>query len=320
MRYTASPGHPNTGAVGSNGAVRSLDRVLNFVKALPAALGRGLAAAVICLPLAAFSFEALFAPRAELWERWTVSDESNQAVIDHGAWDGFLKRYVTDGPDGVALLRYGAVTPADRDQLDAYVDWLAATPISTFSKGEQYAYWINFYNALTVKVILDHLPVDSILDVDISPGLFADGPWDKKLVQVEGEEVSLNDIEHRILRPIWQDPRIHYGVNCASIGCPNLQGQAYTAANTDDLLTAGAKAYVNSPRGAKVADGQLTVSSIYVWFQEDFGGNDRGVIDHLLAYAEPPLAAQLKDIKAISSHAYDWDLNAAGGGTSPESL
>ena len=148
------------------------------------------------------------------------------------------------------------------------------TPVSSLNRGEQLAYWINFYNALTVQVILDHYPTDSILDIKISPGFFSIGPWDKKLVTVEGEELSLNDMEHRILRPIWRDPRIHYGVNCASIGCPNLLTTAYTADNVDGLLTENAVAYVNHPRGASLQNGALTVSSIYDWFEEDFGGNE----------------------------------------------
>ena len=87
-----------------------------------------------------------------------------------------------------------------------------------------------------MKVVLDHYPVDGIRDIDISPGLFAGGPWDKKLVEIEGDDVSLNDIEHRILRPIWRDPCIHYAVNCASIGCSNLRPTAFTAANAERCL------------------------------------------------------------------------------------
>ncbi len=135
------------------------------------------------------------------------------------------------------------------------------------------------------------------------------GPWGKKLVAVEGETLSLDDIEHRILRPIWRDPRIHYGVNCASIGCPNLIATAYTAENMDSLLTENARAYVNHPRGAVVEDGALTVSKIYSWFDEDFGGNEAGVIAHLRDYAGPELLARLRDIDDVADYEYDWALN-----------
>jgi hypothetical protein len=159
--------------------------------------------------------------------------------------------------------------------------------------------------------VLEHYPVDSIRKIAISPGLFSAGPWGKKLVTVEGKALSLDDIEHRILRPIWRDPRIHYAVNCAALGCPNLQPEAFTADNEEALLERAAHDYVNHPRGATVADGKLTVSSIYVWYQADFGGTDRGVIAHLQHYAAPALAAALAPIERIGADRYDWSLNDA---------
>ena len=272
------------------------------------------AAAVIALataPAAAFSLEALFAPSAKLWPRWSAHDAKSVASIDHAAWNRFLESTVSKGKDGVGRVAYGRVTDAQRQTLEDYIAALAATPISRYTRAEQLAYWINLYNALTVRVVLDHYPVDSILDIDISPGLFADGPWDKTLVEIEGADVSLNDIEHRVLRPIWRDPRVHYALNCASLGCPNLQGTAFTAANAETLLTAAARAYVNHPRGARLNKGRLVVSSIYIWFQEDFGGDDAGVIGHLRRYADPELGARLARVGRIGDHAYDWALNDA---------
>ena len=264
--------------------------------------------AALALLLAGFvSIEALFAPRSELWERWTAHDPLATAAIDHTAWTDFLTSYVSEGNDGVTQVAYAQVTGADRGALGRYIARLAATPVSRLKRAEQRAYWINLYNALTVKVVLDHYPLESILDV--SPGLFAYGPWSEELIEVEGEALSLNDIEHRILRPIWRDPRIHYAVNCASIGCPNLQPVAFTAENTEVLLEAAARAYVNHPRGGRVKDGNLIVSSIYVWFQEDFGDSDAGVIAHLRRYADSGLAAQLSAVERIGAHEYDWSLN-----------
>ncbi len=264
-------------------------------------------------PAAAISFEALFAPSARLWERWTAHDANSTAAIDHAPWDRFLKTYVSQGDDGVNRVAYAVVTDADRQALARYIAGLAATPISRYARGEQLAYWINLYNALTLKVVLDHYPVRGIRDIDISPGLFADGPWDKDLLEIEGEAVSLNDIEHRILRPIWRDPRLHYAVNCASLGCPNLRRTAFTSATVDALLSADARAYVNNPRGARLDHGRLVVSSIYDWFQEDFGGNEAGVIGHLMRFADPALQTRLSRIKGINGHDYDWTLNDANG-------
>lgn len=253
--------------------------------------------------------EAFFAPKPDLWARWQAHDPADATQIDHADWDAFLKRYVIRDPNGLNRVAYAAVVPADRARLDGYVSRLSQAPVSALARDEQRAYWINLYNALTLQVVLAHYPVASIRDIDISPGFLSDGPWDKKLVVVEGEKVSLNDIEHRILRPIWNDPRIHYAVNCASVGCPNLQRDAFTAANTEALLEAGAKAYVNSPRGVVVRDSGLVVSSIYIWFQRDFGGSDNGVIAHLGQYAGEALAERIRRADRIADHAYDWALN-----------
>ena len=201
---------------------------------------------------------------------------------------------------------------SDQTKLSNYISQLENTNVSRLNRAEQKAFWINLYNALTVKVILDHYPVKSIRDIDISPGLFSNGPWGKKLVTIENKKVSLDDIEHRILRPIWKDARVHYGVNCASIGCPNLQSVAYTRNNTEDLLEKGAREYINDDRGAFYENGKLVVSSIYRWFEIDFGGSDAGVIAHLIKYARPELQVKLKSVNRITDTRYDWKLNDVG--------
>ena len=118
-------------------------------------------------------------------------------------------------------------------------------------------------------------------------------------------------MEHRILRPIWKDPRVHYAVNCASIGCPNLQDRAYTSKNTEVLLEKGAREYINHPRGAAFEGKKLVLSDIYDWFQEDFGGSDQGVLRHLRRYAAPDLAGKLESFSGRIDYQYDWSLNEA---------
>jgi hypothetical protein len=264
---------------------------------------------VLSLCLVLLTAPAGAAPKADLWQRWTAHDPASAAIVDHAAWDGFLARYRVMGEDGIARVAYGAVTPDDRAALDAYVDGLAAVPVSGLNRPEQRAYWVNLYNALTVRLVLDHYPVKSIRDIGALPSWLGGGPWKQKLVTVDGETLTLDDIEHRILRPIWRDPRIHYVVNCASLGCPDLPAHALTADNAEAVLDQAARAYVNHPRGVTVRDGRLTVSSIYVWFEADFGGGDTGVIAHLKRYAAPALGAQLETVDAIAGDAYDWSLN-----------
>jgi hypothetical protein len=256
-----------------------------------------------------WSAQAIAAPQAELWRKWQAHDDASTAGIDHSRWDRFLQTYVRVGQDGIARLPYAGVSKSDRDALSADLSRLAALPISAYSRREQFAFWVDLYNELTIRLVLDHYPVSSIRDIAISPGLFSAGPWGKKLIAVEGEPLGLDDIEHRILRPLWRDPRVHYAVNCAALGCPNLQPSAFTAANSEALLEKAARDYVNHPRGAAVGAGGLAVSSIYIWYQTDFGGGEAGVIEHLKHYARPQLAAALAGITRISADRYDWMLN-----------
>jgi hypothetical protein len=186
---------------------------------------------------------------------------------------------------------------------------LQKTTVASLDRPEQKAFWINLYNALTVRLILAHYPVRSIRDIDISPGWFQNGPWDARVARVEEMEITLNDIEHRILRPIWKDPRVHYAVNCASLGCPNLQAIAFTAKNTEELLEKAARQYINHPRGADIRGEKLILSSIFDWFQADFGNSEKGVLNHLQRYADPSLKLQLESFEGAIRYEYDWRLN-----------
>ena len=265
-----------------------------------------LAILVVFAPLAAHA-----APKAELWERWAKHDEASTRTVDHSAWAAFLDKYLVRVKNGPNLIRYGQVGAADKTALGTYINMLAATPVSTLKRAEQKAFWINLYNALTVQVILEHYPVKRILDIDISPGFFAVGPWGKKLIKVEGEDISLDDIEHRILRPIWNDPRVHYAVNCASMSCPELQPVPFTAAATDAMLDAAARTYIAGGWGIWFDGGELGASSIYKWYGRDFGNDDEAIIAHFKHYASPALKAKLDTVHEISVYTYDWSLNEA---------
>ncbi|MFT5394270.1 MAG: hypothetical protein ACI8PT_004480 [Gammaproteobacteria bacterium] len=267
---------------------------------------------VCVLALAGASVKA--APEAELWARWAVNNPGSVVQVDHGVWDRFLSQYVNEGEDGINRLSYGAVTGQDHVALDGYVQSLSKVLVARLGPDEQRAFWINLYNALTVQVVLDHYPVSSIREISISPGLFSVGPWKKKLIVIEDEQISLDDIEHRILRPIWADARIHYALNCAALGCPNLQRMAFTATNSSTLLDRAARAFVNHPRGVMVEDGRVRVSSLYVWFEADFGDGELGVLQHLRTYAEPTLKQLLASAKDIDGDDYDWSLNGASAG------
>jgi hypothetical protein len=263
----------------------------------------------VALSVALWPLTCSAAPEARPWPRWEVCDNGSTKTIDHGTWDRFLGKFAHLGADGIVRVAYGKVGPADKAEIAGDLARLAATPISRFNRTEQLAYWIDLYNEVTVKFVLDHYPIPSINDRSAILKMFSSTPWSRKLINVEGEDLTLDDIEHRILRPGWRDSRVHYALNCASIGCPNLQTVAYTSANVNQLLETAAHEYINSPRGAKIVNGKLHVSSIFVWYKKDFGGTDTAVIAQLRRYAGPELLRALAGIEKVSSDSYDWSLN-----------
>jgi len=233
-------------------------------------------------------------------------------VVDHSAWDRLLKSYVRQDQSGLNRVDYSAFKSGGHAALKDYIRHLESVDPQSLSRSEQFAFLVNLYNAKTVDVVLDHYPVRSIKEISLSQGLealFTSGPWKAKVVRVKGVALSLDDIEHNILRRIFKDPRIHYAVNCASVGCPNLRRDAFVGSALDAQLDSAARDYINSVRGAGRGSQGLIVSSIYDWYQEDFGGTEDGVIAHLKSYAAPPLAQELDRAPRIAGYDYDWTLN-----------
>jgi len=250
------------------------------------------------------------APEAQLIPFWQASDENNTEKIEHQLWQGILDNYLSPCHAGASCFDYAKLlkNQADKKQLQNYLAYLQSLDPRTYAKAEQKAYWINLYNALTVFIVLESYPIESI--TKIHKGLFGFGPWNDVHATVAEQNLTLNNIEHGILRPIWQDNRIHYAVNCASYGCPNLAFQAYTIENMEELLETGAKSYVNHARGVILKEnGNLILSKIYEWYAVDFGGTEESVINHLVKYANSDLAERLKNFKGKIDYEYDWKLN-----------
>lgn len=268
---------------------------------------RALLFAAICL--LGFGSLASAAPKAELWPFWQASNEASTATVDHAAWQQILDRYLlVNHPSGISRFDYEAVSKSDVELLDSYLLQLQALDPRNHSKAEQYAYWVNLYNALTVQRVLLAYPVDSILKVD--GGIFRRGPWNKKYLTIADQRLSLNDIEHRILRPIWQDPRIHFAVNCASLGCPNLLARAYSAKHMEMQLDEAAREYLGHKRGLSLSSGGvLKLSKIFSWYQSDFGTSEAGVLKTLSAYLPRPLQQKLEGFAGPIEYHYDWALN-----------
>ncbi|MEM5471332.1 DUF547 domain-containing protein [Hoeflea sp. AS60] len=228
--------------------------------------------------------------------------------LDHSAFDALVKSSVKPDAQGYNRVDYRGVK-SNLAALRSYIASLeAANPVS-LSRNEAHAYWINLYNAKTLEVVADAYPVTSIKKINLGGSfLFGAGPWKAKILRVNGTDLSLDDVEHEIVRAIFKDPMSHYGLNCASYSCPNLATRAFTGANVDALLRQNAEEYINHPRGVTVDNGRITASKIYSWYAGDFGGKSR-LKDHWMSFANPQKAALIEPA-SISGYEYDWSINA----------
>lgn len=253
---------------------------------------------------------ALAAPKSELWPYWNQSRSDSNIEVDHQLWQSLLSRFVRESADGINRVAYREFDEAAKLELSNYLESMSRVAPTQLNQNEQLAYWINLYNAQTIQVVLDHPKKKSILSMG---PFFAFGPWDEPYLTIEGKPVTLNDIEHRILRPIWQDHRLHYVLNCASIGCPNLNRHAYQAELIDQQLAGAQVNFLRHPRAVTLTDsGKLQVTSLFDWYLIDFAQDISGLLAYLAAQ-RPDLAADLSALVDEGNpkidYVYDWDLN-----------
>ncbi|MGB0525314.1 MAG: DUF547 domain-containing protein [Flammeovirgaceae bacterium] len=224
-----------------------------------------------------------------------------QAQISHQKWDVLLKEHVsTDGKvDYKGFIQ-------DLNKLDAYLTLLSENPPKTsWTKNQKLAYWINAYNAFTVKLISDNYPLKSIQELHPTvkiPGIST--VWHKAFFQIGGEDESLNDIEHKILRKQFDEPRIHFAINCASFSCPNLRNEAYTPSKLEMQLEEQTKAFINDPTKNTINTNEIEISKIFSWFKKDFTKQES-----LIAFLNKYAATQIDSGADINHKAYNWMLN-----------
>ncbi len=213
------------------------------------------------------------------------------ATLSHQLWDQLLQQFVR----ATGRVDYQGLKSAEA-KLDKYLAQLAAhVPTSEWGRAATMAYWINAYNAFTVKLILDHYPVKSIRDIHRG------NPWDVKWIELGGKKYSLNQIEHDILRKRFQDARIHFAVNCAARSCPPLYNRAFTAENLESVLEQRAAAFINDPKYNRIRADRAELSKIFEWYRQDFGD--------LVAYINRYSKVKLQPGARITFLEYDWQLN-----------
>ena len=249
---------------------------------------------------------------------WAETPET--AAFDHGRWHSLLAEHVYPINDGKSTAVDYQGMSADRERLKRYLSRLSSVSQARFDqwpKQEQLAFLLNAYNAWTVELILRAWPdLESIKDLG---GLFS-SPWSKKFVVLLGETRSLDDIEHTLIRGSgrYKDPRIHFAVNCASVGCPALRAEAYDGSDLEHQLDEQARQFLSDGSRNRMENDTIKLSSIFKWYREDFEKGWQGferLEDFLLVHAgalgiSDAVAIKLKHRDAaIEFLDYDWRLN-----------
>jgi hypothetical protein len=221
-------------------------------------------------------------------------------TVDHGLYGELLQKYVKNG-----VVDYQGFKKEEA-KLDLYLSNLEKTDTNTLSRNEQFAFYVNAYNAWTIKLILSAYPgIKSIKDL----GSLFRSPWKKKIARIDGDVITLDNIEHDILRPRFKDPRIHFAVNCASKGCPPLRSEPYQGDVLNQQLDEMTESFINDSKHNRLEGNTLYVSSIFKWYSEDFNGD---IVGFFVKYATGNLKAKLeqhrKEIK-VEFLDYDWSLN-----------
>ena len=231
---------------------------------------------------------------------WAAGAGVHAAQVDHALFASLLSKHVKDG-----VVDYQGFKD-DEAILDQYLEALAAVNPESLSTDDQFAFYVNAYNAWTIKLILSRYPdIRSIKDL----GSLFSSPWKKNIARIDGNLMTLDQIEHDILRKRFKDPRVHFAVNCASKSCPPLQGEPFAGSLLNDQLNQAARAFINAPRFNRLEGDTLWVSKIFDWFPEDFDGD---VIGYFIKFADLPMRNQLEKNKArikLKYLDYDWSLN-----------
>lgn len=228
--------------------------------------------------------------------------QSSSRPITHEIWDSLLQKHVTE--DG--QVNYKGIIK-DSLKFNSYLSLLKNHHPNSknWTKEEQLAYWINAYNAFTVQLIVDNYPVKSIKD--IKKGIpFINTVWDIKFIHIEGATYDLNNIEHGIIRKNFDEPRIHFAVNCASISCPRLRNEAFKADQLESQLADNARYFLANPVKNNFENKEeLKLSKILKWYSGDFSGKKYGGVSGFIKQYGPP-HSEGADIDYLD---YDWNLN-----------
>ena len=262
--------------------------ILNF-----AVLISGACMFASCNLISSAGFNSKGLPTPDVNDEARASIENEAIKVDHSLWDELLKKHVEE--DG--MVNYQGFKK-DREKLNKYLEMLSAQePDDSWATNELLAYYINLYNAYTVDLILRNYPLKSIKNIN--------GAWTSAFINIGDTEISLGGIENSLLRKM-NEPRIHFAINCASISCPKLMDEAFTAGKMEQQLEEATRVFVNSDKN-EITKNSARLSSIFDWYKGDFTENGTSLIDYVNKYSKVKIDQDAR----VSFLEYNWDLNEA---------
>ncbi|WP_323787010.1 DUF547 domain-containing protein [Psychroserpens sp.] len=221
-----------------------------------------------------------------------ITGSQDTEVFNHEAWNNLLQKHVSEQGN----VNYNGFK-SDKTEFYSYLNSLSETPPEdSWSKDETLAYWMNVYNAFTIKLILDNYPIQSIKDID--------GPWNHRFIKIGAKWYTLNDVEHRIIRKM-DEPRIHFALVCAAVSCPRLYNKAFTSKNLDSDLVLLTKGFLGDSSKNELSESSIKLSKIFKWYGGDFKSNESSLIDFLNQYSDVTISEKAKK----SYKDYNWNLN-----------
>lgn len=258
-----------------------------------------------------FFMDVNAAPKAEIIEFWDDSEPLSTMQVNHDAWQEILTAYVDDQhPSGINRFDYSAVTASDAGKLKDYLVASQKLEPRQLNSNEAKAYWINMFNAILVDQIVDTYQSGSSRAVKrlLNGGIRSSG-WGKDVAEILTKNISLNDIEHGILRPIWKDLRIHFAISASTVGSASIQKTAFNGNNIEELLEKARVEFFQHSRSVRVDGKRVVLNSVFDWYASDFAPNKRA----LLAYIRENVSEEKRQLMQDRSkirYDYNWDLNA----------
>lgn len=249
-------------------------------------------------------------PQAKLIEFWDDFEDESDMSLNHAPWQEILDVYLNDQhPSGINRFDYERVSDQDYSKLEAYLAYLQRFDPRQFNRDEAKAYWINLYNARVVELVVSASKSESFDSIrELRSGMFSAGPWKREVFVVNLQSMTLDDVQHGVIRPLWKDHRTHFVLTKASLGGANLPKTAFTRDNIEELLQIAEKQYLSHPRAVRVDGDRIILSSLFNWYADDFAEDSALFLEYLRSNVPANLVTPLS-VAGGTRFEYDWDLN-----------